>query len=131
MYCYNLWRITNTLGQTEITTVTVRSEMSTALYFMMSQILTKLCHSLVYSHYNTMTTCLLATNDYISSFCTYIMGELVWHEPCNELSHHLSLVIYSLDGEENLSGANKLAEVNELIPIWSLLIMLMSNKQAV
>lgn len=38
---------------------------------------------------------------------TYIMGELVWHQPCNELPHHLRLVIYSLDGDENLSGTDK------------------------
>lgn len=31
------------------------------------------------------------------------MGELIWHQPCNELSHHLCMIIYSLDGEENLS----------------------------
>lgn len=49
----------------------------------------------------------LITMDYISSFCTYIMGELIRHQPCNELSHHFSLIIYSLDGDENLSGKDK------------------------
>lgn len=46
------------------------------------------------------------------------MGELIWHHPCNELSHHLSLIIYSLDGEENLSKQKRLAhyrtQVNQL-----------------
>lgn len=35
------------------------------------------------------------------------MSKLIRHQPCNELSHNLGLVIYSLDGDENLSGADK------------------------
>lgn len=45
------------------------------------------------------------------------MRELVRHQPRYELSHHLGLVIYSLDGEENLSGADRCyyrTEVNKL-----------------
>lgn len=45
--------------------------------------------------------------DCVSSFCTYIMGELIRHQPCNELPHHLCLIIYSLDGDENLPGTEK------------------------
>lgn len=36
------------------------------------------------------------------------MWELIWHQPCNELSHRLSLVIYSLNGDKNLPRADKL-----------------------
>lgn len=38
---------------------------------------------------------------------TYIMSELIWHQPCYKLSHYLSLVIYSLDGNKNLLGTEK------------------------
>lgn len=46
------------------------------------------------------------TQGWISVF-TYIMWELIRHQPCNELSHHLSLVIYSLNRDKNLPSANK------------------------
>lgn len=36
------------------------------------------------------------------------MSKLIRHQPCDELSHNLGLVIYSLDGDENLWGADKL-----------------------
>lgn len=44
---------------------------------------------------------------FIDLFCTlftYIMSELIWHQPRYELSHHLTLVIYSFDGNKNLLG---------------------------
>lgn len=49
---------------------------------------------------------IITTDDDISLF-TYIMRELVWHQPCNKLSHYFSLVIYSLDGNKNLLGTIK------------------------
>lgn len=42
------------------------------------------------------------------------MRELIWYQPCNELSHHLSLVINSLYWEENLPGKIKITDVNKL-----------------
>lgn len=38
---------------------------------------------------------------------TYVMSELIWHQPSYKLSHYLSLVIYSLDGNKNLLGTEK------------------------
>lgn len=82
---------------------------------------------------NSLLIVSIITVECISSF-TYIMGELIWHQPCSELSHHLSLVIYSLDGDENLSRTNKRSlvhyrtEVNKLKTYhWGAHFIYMSN----
>jgi hypothetical protein len=42
---------------------------------------------------------------------THSLSELIWHDPCDSLIINLGLIIYSLDGEENLPKGFRLHNV--------------------